>query len=115
MNTNDKDDSFQVTVDKASFLEMGRVFRKVYRPSGARNIILTLTENRLLIEFAGGGSMLACESKVSLVAEITGKTFSGIIAAHRAEKTPTGTIALTFRPGFGEFATPLAGGKARFS
>jgi hypothetical protein len=106
-------ESLKVVVDKAAFLEMGRVFKRVYR-SASKNVILTLGNGRLRIEFFGGGCELPCDSQKGLVAEVTAKSFAGIIAAYHSEKYPTGTITLTFRPEFGEFATPLAGAKAKF-
>lgn len=45
---------------------------------------------------------------------MTTKKFAAIIGAYSKEKSADGKIALTFRPEFGEFATPLAGGKAKF-
>lgn len=106
-------DSLKIVVDKAAFLEVGRVFKRVYRPA-SKNVILTLGNGRLRIEFFGGGCEFPCGSQESLVAEITAKSFAGIIARHHGEKSPTGTIALTFRSELGEFATPLAGAKAKF-
>lgn len=106
-------DSLQVTVDKATFLEVGRVFKRVFRGRAA-NVILTLSPRLLRIGFYGGGCDLPCAATHSLVAELTAKTFAGIMTAHRDEKLPTGTIPLTFRSKLGEFATPLAGGKAKF-
>lgn len=106
-------DSLQVTVDKARFLEAGRVFKRVFRGRAAK-VVLTLGPRSVRIEFDGGGCILACAASHSLVAELTAKTFAGIIAAHRDEESPTGTIPLTFRSKLGEFATPLAGGQAKF-
>jgi hypothetical protein len=106
-------DPLNVTVEKAAFLEVGRVFNRVFKP-GAANVILTLGNGRLRIEFFGGGSELLCETPEKLVAELTAKSFAAIINAHRAEKSPSGKLTLTFRREFGEFATPLAGGRAKF-
>lgn len=90
------------------------MFKRVYRPAGAANVIFTLGSGILRIEFYGGGCELRCDNTQSLVAEITAKSFAGFIADYRDEKSVEGTITLTFRPEFGEFATPLAGGKAKF-
>ena len=106
-------DSILIHVDKAKFLELGRVFKAAYR-SNAANVIFTLAGGRLRIEFYGGGCELPCEHNFDLVAEMTAKKFSGIIGDHRQEKSTAGQIALTFRPELGEFATPLSGGKAKF-
>lgn len=102
-----------VIVDKATFLEVGRVLKRVFRYAGTK-VILTLGNGRLLIEFNGGGCELPCDTPQNLVAEVTTKSFVGIVAAHRLDKSPGKMITLTFRPEFGEFATPLAGGKAKF-
>ena len=47
-------DSILIHVDKARFLELGRVFKAAYR-SNAANVIFTLADGRLRIEFHGGG------------------------------------------------------------
>jgi hypothetical protein len=107
-------DSVQVTVDKATFLEVGRVFKRVFRPAGAANVILTLRSGCLRIEFHGGGCELPCATPRPLLAELTAKSFAGIMSAHRSDKPAAGNITLTFRPDFGEFATPLAGAKTKF-
>ena len=104
--------SIQVVVDKATFLSHGRIFKNAYRPN-CKKIILTLANGRLRIEFDRGGCELPCDTPQPLVAELTAKEFAGIVSAHRHDK-PVGTITLTFRPELGEFATPLAGGKAKF-
>ena len=106
-------DEFHVAVDKATFLEVGRVLKRVFRYAG-KQVILTLGNGRLLIEFNGGGCELPCETPQNLVAEVTTKSFVGIVAAHRLDKSPDKMIKLTFRPELGEFATPLAGAKAKF-
>jgi len=103
-----------VVVDKATFLEVGRVFKRFYRPAGSRKVIFTLGNGVLRIEFNGGGCELRCDNTQDLVAEITAKSFAGFVADYRYEKSIEGTITLTFRPEFGEFATQLAGGKAKF-
>src|SRR3569833_2088543 len=107
-------DPLNIIVDKATFLEVGRNFKRVYKPIGAANVILTLGNGRLRIEFYGGGSELPCETPENLIAELSAKSFASIVSAHRAEKPPTGKLTLTFRRELGEFATPLAGGKAKF-
>ena len=107
-------DLLQITVDKANFLEVGRIFKRVFRPYGAANVILTLGPRSLHIEFKGGGCDLPRETTHTLVAELTAKAFAGIMTAHRAEKLPSGTVTLTFRSTLGEFATALAGAKANF-
>ena len=108
-------DSVPATVDKAAFLEFGRVFRRVYRSARAAKVVLTLADGRLRIEFAGGKCELQYEpQETRLIAEVSAKSFAGIVTAHRSEKCPSGTIRLTFRPELGEFATPLAGAQARF-
>lgn len=106
-------DSIEVSVDKATFLEVGRVFQRVYRPSGAANVILTLADGRLRIAFYNGGSELACESPVCLTAKMTVKAFASIVTAYRYDKDLTGKIELTFRPELGQFATRIAGAKAK--
>ncbi len=107
-------DSLQVEVDKAIFLEVGRIFKRVYRPNGAGKVTLTLGPGSLRIEFTGGGCELQCDSAYTLVTELTAKAFAGIRTAYRNEKAPTGGMTLTFRSNLGEFATPLAGGPAKF-
>ena len=106
-------DSIHVEVDKTTFLEVGRVLKRVFRYAG-KKVTLTLGDGRLLIEFNGGGCELASETPQNLVAEVTTKSFVSIVAAHRLDKSPDKMIKLTFRPELGEFATPLAGGKAKF-
>jgi len=106
-------DSFQISVDKAQFLEVGRVLRSAYRGSAA-NVILTLGGGKLRIEFYDGGCELPCEHEFDAVVEMTAKKFRDIIADHKKEKTIEGKITLTFRPELGEFATPMAGAKAKF-
>ena len=104
---------FAIEVDKASFLEMGRVFRRVFR-SRSKNVILTLRKSLLRIEFYEGGCELPCDSPHDLDVEIKASSFAAIIAAYHREKSLTGKIPLTFRVEFGEFATPLAGAKAKY-
>jgi hypothetical protein len=106
-------ENIHVTVDRAQFLEVGRVLKRVYRYTG-KQVVLTLGNSRLLIEFTGGGCELPCETPENLVAEVTTKSFVGIIAAYSRDKSPDKTIKLTFRPELGEFATPLAGAKAKY-
>jgi hypothetical protein len=106
-------DSFQITVEKAAFLEFGRVLKRAYRYAGPK-VVLTLGNGRLLVEFAGGGCELACDTPHSLIAEVTTKSFVGIVTAYHQDKTPGEMITLTFRPSLGEFATPLGGAKAKF-
>lgn len=106
-------DSVHVEVEKATFLEVGRVLKRVYRYAG-KQVVLTLGNGCLRIEFNGGGCELPCDTSHNLVAEVTTKSFVGIVAAHRLDKSPDKMIKLTFRPELGEFATPLAGGKAKF-
>lgn len=107
-------DWLHVVVDKATFLEVGRVFKRVYRPAGASEVIFTLGNGRLRIEFSGGGSELRCDNTQSLVAEISARSFARIMAEYQHEKSLEGMITLTFRPRRGEFATRLAGAKAKF-
>jgi len=104
---------FQISVDKAQFLEVGRVLKSAYRGSAA-NVILTLGGGKLQIAFYNGGCELSCEHEFDAVVEMTAKKFRDVIAEHRKDKTTEGKITLTFRPGLGEFATPLAGAKAKF-
>src|SRR5947207_286580 len=104
-------DSLQLTVDRAAFLEVARVFKRVYRPNGAANVIITLGHRCLRIAFEGGGSKLACDTDQTLVAHLTAKAFAGLITPYRTDKSPVGTIALTFRPTLGEIATPLSRAK----
>ncbi|MEI6078354.1 MAG: hypothetical protein WCS94_22435 [Verrucomicrobiota bacterium] len=106
-------DSIVIQVDKAKFLELGRVFKAAYRGNAA-NVIFTLKQGLLRIEFYGGGCELPCDHSVDLVAEMTAKKFSGIMGDHRKEKSTTGLIELTFRIGLCEFATPISGGKVKF-
>lgn len=108
-------ESFQVHVDKATFLEVGRVFKRVYRPGGASNVIITLKNGMLRIEFYGGGTELKCESPWEVSLEMTAKSFAGITTEYRNDKNISGTIPLTFRPKLGEFATPKAGARAKYS
>lgn len=68
-------DSFHVTVDKAQFLQVGRVLRSAYRGS-ARNVILTLHNGTLFIEFYGGGCELPCEHEFEALVEMTAKKFA---------------------------------------
>jgi len=104
---------FTIEVDKAAFFETGRVFKRVFRARAA-NVVLTLRKNWLRIEFYGGGCELKCESPHNLDLEIKKGLFSAIISAYSKEKSFTGKIPLTFRPELGEFATPLAGAKAKY-
>ncbi len=106
-------ETIQAAVDKAGLLEVGRVFKRAYRRDAA-NVILTLGNGHLKIAFHGGGCDLPCDTTESLVAELTAKAFAGIVSAYRKEKSPAGTLILTFRPELGEFSTPLAGAKAKF-
>jgi hypothetical protein len=105
-------DSIQVEVDKATFIELRRIFKRVYRPNAA-NVVFTLANGSRRIEFHGGGTELRCKHKRSLVAELSAKSFASIIVAHNNDKPLAGTITLTFRLKLGEFATPLAGGPAK--
>lgn len=111
VESNRSTSEFSVHVDKAEFLSLGRIFRKSYRKENP--VMVTLANGRLRIEFRGGGCEFACASNACLNVEIASKDFSGIITAHNKDE-PTGTIELTFRPEFGEFATRLAGAKAKF-
>lgn len=108
-------DDIQVNVDRASFLELARVFHRNRRSFRAANVILTLGNAQLRIEFQNGGCVLPCECPQPLVAELTAKAFSGIAIEHRHEKSADKTIRLTFRPELGEFATRLAGAKAKIT
>jgi hypothetical protein len=47
-------DELHVIVDKATFLEVGRVLKRVFRHAG-KQVVLTLGNGCLLIEFNGGG------------------------------------------------------------
>jgi len=89
-----------------------RVFHRAYRKTAA-NVILTLGNGQLRIQFHGGDCVLPCECPHELVAELTAKAFSGIATDHRHEKNSEKSIQLTFRPELGEFATYLAGAKAK--
>ena len=104
---------FAIEVDKAAFLEMGRVFRRVFR-SRSKNVILTLRKNSLRIEFYDGGCELTCDSPHNLDLEIKASSFASMIAAYSKETSMTGKMPLTFRVELREFATPLAGAKAKY-
>jgi hypothetical protein len=103
----------KVTVDRENFLELARVFQRNRRGFRAANVIFALGKGQLRIAFHDGGCVLACECPQPLVAELTAKAFAGIAIEHRHDKSSEKTIQLTFRPEFGEFATPLAGAKAK--
>jgi len=103
----------KVTVDRANFMELARVFQRNRRLFRATNVILTLGDGQLRIDFNGGGCVLPCECPQPLVAELAASGFSGIALEHRHEKSAAKTIQLTFRPELGEFATSLAGAKAK--
>jgi hypothetical protein len=102
-----------LAVDKSSFIEVGCVFKKNYRHLAA-NVLFTLGNNMLKIEFYGGGCDLKCESSRTMRAETTAKAFSKIISAHRHEKDSAGTIILTFNSRLREFSTPLEAVPAKF-
>ena len=104
-----------IAVDRASFLELARVFHRNRDTFGAAFVTLTLGNGKLIIEFRNGGSVLRCDCPQALVAKITAKAFSGLAIAYRFDKSEEKTIELTFRPEFGEFATPLAGAKAKIT
>ena len=104
-----------VTVDRANFLELARVFHRNRDTFGASFVTMTLGNGKLLIEFRRGGCVLPCACPQALVAKLTAKAFAGIAIAYRFDKSDEKTIELTFRPEFGEFATPLAGAKAKIS
>jgi hypothetical protein len=107
-------ESFQVLVDQAKFLEVGRVFKRVFRPNAA-NVIFSLGGGNLRIVFHGGGCELKCDALWSFSLEMKAKAFAGIFSEYGFEKSDGGQLALTFRPFLGEFATPKAGAKAKYS
>ena len=106
-------DAFHVVVDKAAFLEAGRVLKRVFRYAG-KKVVLRLGNGRLLIEFNGGGCDLPCETSRNLVAEVTTKSFVRMVAAYQKLKSPSDRITLIFRPELGEFATSRTSAKAKF-
>jgi hypothetical protein len=104
-----------VIVDRAGFLGFALVFQRTRRLLNAGNVVLTLANGELRLECHNGGCVLPCECPVPLVAVLTAKAFAGLAVEHRREKSDAKTIRLTFRPEFGEFATPLAGAKAKIT
>ena len=109
-----EDDPLHVTIDKSTFLEVGRILKNVSRPAGAANVIFTIGSGCLQIEYYGGGCKVACDTPRTMVAETTAKAFSQLISAHRFDKPLTGTIVLTFNPALKELRTPLTAVKAKF-
>lgn len=105
-------ENIKIEVEKAAFIEVARVFRRVYRPQGVDQVSVFSADGFLTIEFRGGGARIPCKSQHAVIAVMEGKDFSSLAAAHRLEKNLSGLIQLTFRPAFGEFATPLGGVKA---
>lgn len=107
-------DPLHLTIDKSTFLEVGRVLKNVSRPAGAANVIFKIGNGCLQIDYYGGGCKLACETPRNVVAETTAKAFAQLISAHRFDKPLDGTIVLTFNPALKELRTPLAAVKAKF-
>lgn len=107
-------DWLEVFVDKAEFLSVIRVMRKMF-PGEIPDLRLTVEAGSVRFEFPEGGSVLKCRSKHVIVAHIPGKTIRRIVTAHGIEKQPNGEMALIFRPKLQVFATPLAGGTANIA
>jgi hypothetical protein len=72
-------------------MELAGVFQRNRRLFRAANVILTLGDGQLRIDFNGGGCVLLCECPQSLVAELTASGFSGIALEHRHEKSAAKT------------------------
>jgi hypothetical protein len=107
-------DPIQVQVEKAAFLEIGRLFKLYYRHR-ARSVTIELVPGQLSITFCGDGGHLKCHNTAHhFIAEVPAASFARIVSAHRHEKAVAGPITLTFRPSLSKFDTPLAGSKAKF-
>src|SRR5258705_1749375 len=90
----------QLTVDKAKFLEVGRIFKRVYRPRGAKDVMLTLRGRHLCIEFDGGGAELPGIGGSEVTVRVAGGAFSRLITAYRHDKFISATVTWTFQPVF---------------
>jgi|ERR1051325_1689030 hypothetical protein len=102
------------TLDRAKFFEIGRVLQRNWRTADLGPVTFTVQAGKLTIMSRRGGGEIPCESTGEIAAELSASQFRSLITSCFREKSPSGSMKLTFRPEFGEVAIDVAGVKARF-
>jgi hypothetical protein len=100
------------TVDKALFLQIGRILQKSFKRSWLGKVELSVSGGHLTIDCEMGGGVVPCKGDGKASAALSATSFVTLLAAHGREKNPTGEIPLVFRLDPPEVAVDKAGVKA---
>jgi hypothetical protein len=100
------------TIDKARFLQIGRILQKSFKRSELGKVDLSVSGGHLTIDCEMGGGVVSCLGEGKVSAAMSASSFVMLIKAYAAEKNPTGEMPLVFRTDPPEVAVERAGVRA---
>ena len=103
----------RITVDGGEFYAFVRALKRGWHSSDLGEAVLSVRDNKLVIETVRGGSELACTSAPPVTARVTGKNFQRLVHLS-TDAEASGPLEIVFSPSLGEVRLPHAGTKARF-
>ena len=103
----------KIAVDGAEFYAFVRAMKRAYRASDVGEVVLSVRDDKLIVETVRGGTALACNPAPPVRARVHGRNFLHLVYLASDAKV-SGPLVIVFRPEFGEVLLPHAGTKAKF-
>ena len=103
----------RVTVDGGEFYTFARAMKRNYQRHVVGEVVLSVRNDKLIIETARSGCVLSCNSSRSVTARLKLGNFTSLVNLATDAKA-SGPLEIVFRPTLGEIGLPHIGTKAKF-
>jgi|GEM_PF-3274748 len=103
----------RVTVDGGEFYAFARAMKRNYQRHVVSEVVMSVRHDKLVIETARSGCVLACNPSPPVTARLMFGKFTSLVSLVTDAKA-TGPLVIVFRPTLGEIGLPHIGTKAKF-
>ena len=106
-------EEIKITMDGGEFYRFARALKRSYQRHVVSEVVMSVRNDKLIIETVRGGSVLACNPSPSITARVKLGNFNSLVSLVTDAKM-VGPLEIVFRPGLGQVALPQVGTKAKF-
>jgi len=103
----------KVIVDGGEFYKFARTMKRNYQRHVVDEVVMTVRHDKLTIETARSGCVLACNPSPPVTARLKFGKFTSLVSLVTDAKA-SGPLVIVFRPTLGQVGLPHIGTKAKF-